>query len=99
MYQILTKRTVKYFQPQTNEKRPDPAFMRPTASLILKDHEIHRIQDDLHRTLVAIDVLGSYHEHHRHVRSFEGPTLVQRMKRDQGARTRMQAADAKDQAE
>ena len=29
---------------------------------MLKDHEIHRIQDDLHRTLVAIDVLGSYHQ-------------------------------------
>jgi len=96
MYQILTKRTVKYFQPQTNEKRPDPAFMRPTASLILKDHEIHRIQDDLHRTLVAIDVLGSYHEHHRHMRALEGPTLVQRMKRD-ATQAKQQAADTKDQ--
>merc|ERR1719359_1679059 len=85
--------------PHDTGKAPDPAFMRPTASLILKDHEIHRIENDLHRTLVAIDVLGSYHEHRRAVRAMEGPTLVQRERRDQGARSRMQAADTKEQAE
>jgi len=98
MYQFLTKRQVKVFQPP-DTKAPDPAFMRPTASLILKDHEIHRIQDDLHRTLVSIDVLGSYHEHRRAVRAFEGPSFVQRARRDQGARSRLQAADTKEQTE
>jgi hypothetical protein len=99
MYQILTKRQVKQFQPHDNGKGPDPAFMRPTASLILKDPEISRIEDDLHRTLVAIDVLGSYHDQRRYVRSFEGPSFVQRARRDQGARSRQQAADTKEQAE
>jgi len=99
LYAILTKRQVKMFQSVDPSKGPDPAFMRPTASLVLKDHEIHRIQDDLHRTLVAIDVLGSYHDHRRSVRAMEGPTLVQRQRTDQVARSRMQAADTKDQAE
>jgi hypothetical protein len=97
LYSVLTERQVKMFQPGDN-KPPDPAFMRPTASLILKDHEIHRIQDDLHRTLVAIDVLGSYHDHRRTVRAMEGPALVYRQRQDQTAKTQ-NAADTKEQVE
>merc|ERR1719316_1754283 len=93
LYQKLTKRQVRVFQP--HEPEIVPAFARPTASRILKDNEIHRIEDDLQRTLVSIDVLGMYHEQRRMTRAMEGPMLVQRGRRDQDA-SKAAAAEVKE---
>jgi len=79
LYQCLTKRAVKVFSQM--EQPVVPAFARDTASTRLKDHEISRIEDNVERTIRAIDTLGMYHEERRHMKAFEAPFLVQHEKK------------------
>lgn len=77
LYHVLTKRTVKTFSPAVDPEPPRPAFMRETASKRLKDPEISRIQDNVERTIRAIDVLGNFHEERRFQKAAEAPLLIQ----------------------
>lgn len=75
MYQVLTKKTPKVIaasQPIIDL----PPYMRETASLRLKDHEIARVQDNVERTIRAIDTLGMYHEDRRVMKAREAPHLL-----------------------
>lgn len=80
LYNVLTKRTVREFQPQETGAAL-PAFMRDTASKRLKDHEIARIQDNVERTIRAIDTLGYYQEERRVQKAAEAPLLIKQERR------------------
>lgn len=77
LYNVLTKRTVKLFQPAPDPEQEVPAFMRDTASKRLKDPSIHRVHDNVERTIRAIDTLGIYHEERRYRKAMEAPLLIQ----------------------
>uniref|UniRef100_A0A7S2NP71 Uncharacterized protein n=1 Tax=Zooxanthella nutricula TaxID=1333877 RepID=A0A7S2NP71_9DINO len=79
VYELLTKRTVKITRPPEDPEAAEvrPAFMRDTASKRLKDPEIDRIQDNVERTIRAIDTLGNYHEERRVQKATEAPLLIQ----------------------
>lgn len=74
LYSLLTKRTVRIAPPHGEEEVP--AFMRDTASKRLKDPEIARIEDNIFRTIRAIDTLGHYHEERRAQKAMEAPLLI-----------------------
>jgi len=80
LYNILTKRTVKQIALQESPKR-NPAYMRDTASTRLKDTEIERVQDNIERTIRAIDTLGMYHEERRMLKAADAPTLMKHERR------------------
>mmetsp|Transcript_28558 Transcript_28558/g.51719 ORF Transcript_28558/g.51719 Transcript_28558/m.51719 type:complete len:848 (-) Transcript_28558:59-2602(-) len=84
VYNVLTKRTVKTMGPipeLMSQEHEKPAFMRETASRRLKDHEISRIQDNVERTIAAIDTLGYYHQERRTLKATEAPVLIQQERR------------------
>lgn len=84
MYEILTKCTVRANAPikeLMNIQHELPPFMRDTASKRLKDPEIARIEDNVERTIVAIDVLGSYHQERRAMKATEAPALIRQERR------------------
>lgn len=79
LFAVLTKRAVRLFQPEIRQQVPP--FMRDTASKRLKDHEIARIDDNVERTVRAIDVLGNYHEERRALKAVEAPVLIRQERR------------------
>jgi len=84
MYELLTKCAVKSMAPikELINYQPElPPFMRDTASKRLKDPEISRIQDNVERTIIAIDVLGSYHQERRAIKAQEAPALIRQERR------------------
>jgi len=86
LYNLLTKRSVKVFQPQVDPEQVVPAHerlhMRDTASKRLKDPSIHRVHDNVERTIRAIDTLGMYHEERRYQKAVEAPLLIQQHRRN-----------------
>eukprot|EP00971_Amphidinium_carterae_P035273 694348-Amphidinium_carterae.1 len=56
LYQLLTKRAVRFAPPDRTDATSVPAFMRDTASRRLKAHEIARVADTVERTIKAIQV-------------------------------------------
>mmetsp|Transcript_145945 Transcript_145945/g.254649 ORF Transcript_145945/g.254649 Transcript_145945/m.254649 type:complete len:843 (+) Transcript_145945:96-2624(+) len=81
LHQVLTKRTIRPIAPQPADTSMPPAYMRDTASVRLKDHEISRVQDRVERTIKAIDVLGMYHEERRMQKTLEAPLLLREERR------------------
>jgi len=84
VYNVLTKRAVKTMGPVPelmSKEHEKPAFMRDTASKRLKDHEISRIQDNVERTIAAIDTLGYFHQERRTLKAAEAPALIQQERR------------------
>jgi hypothetical protein len=76
LYNLMTKRSVKQFEGTVPNQHAVPAFMRDTASRRLKDPEIDRIQDNISRTIAAIDTLGYYHAERREQKASEAPLLI-----------------------
>eukprot|EP00434_Breviolum_minutum_P012283 symbB.v1.2.010826.t1/scaffold711.1/size292957/7 len=84
IYEICTKCAVRANAPikeLMNIQHELPPFMRDTASKRLKDPEIARIEDNVERTIVAIDVLGSYHQERRSMKATEAPALIRQERR------------------
>merc|ERR1719503_431670 len=82
MYAGLTKRPMpRSFAQVESDAEKQPAFMRDTAAKRLKDHEVNRIQDNVERTIRAIDTLGMYHEERRSMKAKEAPTLMKHTRR------------------
>jgi len=75
LYQILTKKVLRAVAPPPSDKIIPP-YMRDTASLRLKDHEINRVHDRVERTIRAIDTLGMFHEERRIQKANEVPHLL-----------------------
>lgn len=71
LHKILTKRDVKLLNrvDETNKFRQYsemdalPKFMRPTASLLVRDHEIQRIDDNLVREYKLEEILKSHKDY------------------------------------
>jgi hypothetical protein len=80
LYTVLTKKQLKH-RPAQPEQTEVPAFMRDTASVRLKDHEIDRVTDRIERTIKAIDTLGGYHEERRQQKLVEAPLLLREERR------------------
>jgi hypothetical protein len=80
LYTVLTKKQLRYI-PIEGDGTELPAFMRDTASVRLKDHEIDRVHDRIERTIKAIDTLGSYHEERRVQKLKEAPLLLREERR------------------
>eukprot|EP00931_Biecheleriopsis_adriatica_P105310 TRINITY_DN79873_c0_g1_i1.p1 TRINITY_DN79873_c0_g1~~TRINITY_DN79873_c0_g1_i1.p1 ORF type:complete len:851 (+),score=210.45 TRINITY_DN79873_c0_g1_i1:87-2639(+) len=79
LYAELTKCQVKVHGPiqeLMSTEHEKPPFMRDTASRRLKNEEINRIQDNVERTIVAIDALGYYHQERRQLKAVEAPALI-----------------------
>lgn len=75
LYSSLTKRKLKLIEPKAKDDDIKP-FMRDTASKRMKDPEIARVQDNVERTIRAIDSLGAYHDERRYYKAQEAPTLM-----------------------
>mmetsp|Transcript_11786 Transcript_11786/g.26185 ORF Transcript_11786/g.26185 Transcript_11786/m.26185 type:complete len:824 (-) Transcript_11786:130-2601(-) len=76
LYQLLTKRAVRFAPPDRTDATAVPAFMRDTASRRLKAHEIARVADTVERTIKAIDTLGHFHAERRDLRAAEAQDIM-----------------------
>ncbi|CAE7353517.1 SPATA4 [Symbiodinium natans] len=84
IYTFLTRCVVQAHAPiqeLVNFQHELPSFMRDTASKRLKDPEIARIQDNVERTIVAIDTLGVFHQERRAIKATEAPALIRQERR------------------
>lgn len=98
LYNILTKRVVKPIPPPEDQAEL-PAFMRDTAAKRLKDPQIERIQDNVERTIAAIDVLGYYHQERRTQKATEAPLLIRKERRQKMGLGQENGATSKEVAE
>lgn len=92
LFHGLTKRQIPTFI--AAQPNPPPAYMRPTASRVLKDGQIARTADDMERTVKAVTVLQAFEDKRRMMRIHEASALVQSAR---ASRPRRQNASASQQ--